>query len=78
MFKACQICGAPAVNERGKQLIDLCPQGNCYPCHKTCTWEDCVTGTWSAAVALRGGASEEQVRRDYPKADIDRARTLKT
>lgn len=61
-FDECQICGATAV--------ELCHDGTCRPCHKTCSWEECVTRTYDARIALRNSIDPERVREMYPDADL--------
>ena len=56
---------------------EVCPDYFCRACHVNCSFEDCVTKTYAAAVLLHGGHSEEYVRLLHPDADIERARTLK-
>jgi hypothetical protein len=64
----CNICG--------QQASELCPDGNCRACHKSLTFEDCCSGTWSAAVLMKAGYPLDLIKQRYPDADLDRATTL--
>lgn len=54
----------------GQKADELCPDGDCRACHKSLTFEDCCTGTYSARNLLRLGHSREAVLELYPNAKI--------
>lgn len=54
-----------------KPAEELCNDGVCRGCHVSLSFEDCVDGTWSAAMARRlGGRSEATIREMFPKARV--------
>lgn len=61
-----------------KDVSEVCKDGFCKDCHVTCSWEDCITGTFEArhylTDARRAGIPAKDVReyvlRMYPKAKI--------
>lgn len=54
-----------------KPCDETCPDGLCRACHVSCSWEDCVDGTFNARTMLEGGTrTREQLLELYPKARI--------
>ncbi len=55
-----------------KHADELCQDFVCRGCHVSCSWEDCVTGTFNAEMMLRNGHDPEYVSYIYPDAKIGR------
>ena len=58
----CNICGDEA--------DEFCPDGNCRPCHKSLSFEDCCDGTYNAKNLLVLGHTRKEVKELYPDASI--------
>lgn len=58
----CDICKQPAA--------EVCHDGVCRSCHKSVTWDDCVTGTWNARKLLSLGRTRDEILKLYPDARI--------
>jgi len=62
----------------GEWVTEVCGDGYCRNCHKSCSWEDCLTQTFQArsnlALAMRTGMTEKEakewVKTIYPNAKI--------
>lgn len=60
----------------GSWVKEVCGDGYCRDCHKSCSWEDCITDTFQArtnyALALGAGLSKKEakefVKSIYPNA----------
>lgn len=59
-----------------KHADERCNDDACRPCHKSLSFEDCVSGTWNAAASMRLGYSPERLREMYPAANLERARII--
>lgn len=60
----CEICDTP-VDER-------CWDGVCKSCHKSLDFEDCKSGTYSAAISSKLGYSKKDLKKMYPNANLSR------
>lgn len=60
----CNLC------KRG--VRETCQDGACRACHKSCSWEDCTSGTYAAAALKRLGHSDESILEAFPNADLEK------
>lgn len=58
----CRLCEA--------KNVECCVDGNCRACHISCSWEDCMDGTWNVAsmVSRRTAPAIEGLKSLYPHA----------
>ena len=58
----CEICNT--------EVDEVCGDGVCKYCHTTISWEDCITGTFTAKVLLAEGIPKDYIKRTYHNANI--------
>lgn len=54
----------------GKKARVMCKSGVCKKCHISCSWKDCIDGTYVAKIMLKGGYTKKEIKSYYPKARI--------
>jgi len=54
----------------GKDVDEVCGGGYCRDCHKSVSWEDCITQTFEARNNLAHGMPRSLVKKIYPNAKI--------